>query len=115
MQAPNVAIIEAFYPGVKGSEAIAGAIFAMAAVATTGPVPVPVQSATSEAAPAEPLAPLAPPSSTVSAPLSTESAKGGHHLPIRYSSASYVDRFGRMPYSVYRASWVSKHNRVIPW
>jgi hypothetical protein len=110
MQAPNVAIIEAFYPGVKGSEAIAGAIFAMAAEATTVPVPVPVpvQSATSAAAPAEPLLALLAPPSPALALLSTGSAKGGHHLPIRYSSASYVDRFGRMPYSVYRASWVSR-------
>jgi hypothetical protein len=53
MKAPNVAIVEAFYPGTKGSESIAGAIFA-------------------------------------------SSAEG-----------KYIDRWGRLPYSVYPKHWVN--------
>ena len=66
MAAPNVAIIEAFYPGTRGSEAIAAALFAM-------PTP-----------------------STTAANGAVIGAGGG---------AAYVDRWGRMPYSIYPASW----------
>lgn len=57
LSASNVAIIEAGYPGTRGSEAIALSIFAIAPQATAS------------------------------------------------SEAVYVDRFGRLPYSIYPQSW----------
>jgi hypothetical protein len=64
LQAPNVAVIEAFYPGTRGAEAIAGAIFAT---------------------------PLPPASSAASA-----------------GERQFIERWGRLPYSVYPASWVNE-------
>ena len=62
--AANVAVVEAFYPGTRGSEAIASAIFA---------VPIP--------------------------PTTTTPGLGGN------TTAAYVDRFGRLPYSVFPQAW----------
>jgi hypothetical protein len=58
LNAPNVAVVEAFYPGTKGSEAIAGAIFAKGSASTSAQI-------------------------------------------------DYVERYGRLPYSIYAASWVN--------
>jgi beta-glucosidase len=66
--ASNVAIIEAGYPGTRGSEAIASALFGAAA----------------------------PPATTAGAATTTTTA-----------AARYVDRFGRLPYSILPQSWTN--------
>jgi hypothetical protein len=70
LKAPNVAIIEAFYPGTMGSDAIAGAIFAMP-----------------------------PPPTPGAAVAITPGAAVGN----------YIDRWGRLPYSIYPAEWIANN------
>jgi hypothetical protein len=91
MAAPNVAIIEAFYPGTMGSEAIAGAIFAMS------PPPAPADGHDQSTATAAAAAAAA-----ASGASSASGVSGGA------AASGYVDRWGRLPYSVYPAKWI--HN-----
>ena len=80
MAASNVAIVEAFYPGTRGSEAIAAALFAAA--------PLEISIADNVASGA-----------SGSASTRAAASAGG-------SRGVYVDRWGRMPYSMYSAEWV---------